>query len=92
MAEPIMIRGHPLKSTAVALLHSQGLPVSDITDEHLEYFFFIGSDGSPTGAWWVSRCTVQRPCSVRWSSPRNTPLPSKEPANSRVSARQARRS
>jgi len=49
MSEPIMIRGRPPKSTVVALLHSQGLPVSDITDEHLEHFFFIGSDGSPTG-------------------------------------------
>jgi amino-acid N-acetyltransferase len=31
------------------LLQAQGLPVSDITDEHLEHFFFIGSDGSPSG-------------------------------------------
>jgi amino-acid N-acetyltransferase len=33
----------------VALLQAQGLPVSDITGEHLEHFFFVGSDGSPTG-------------------------------------------
>jgi amino-acid N-acetyltransferase len=44
-----MIRGRPPRSTAVALLQAQGLPVSDLTDEHLEHFFFIGSDGSPTG-------------------------------------------
>jgi N-acetylglutamate synthase-like GNAT family acetyltransferase len=49
LAEPLMIRGRPPRSTAVALLQSQGLPVSDITDEHLEHFFFVGSDGSPTG-------------------------------------------
>jgi amino-acid N-acetyltransferase len=49
MAEPLMIRGRPPQSTAVALLQAQGLPVSDITDEHLEHFFFVGSDGSPTG-------------------------------------------
>jgi len=49
MAESLVIRGRPTRSTAVALLHSQGLPVSDITDEHLEHFFFVGSDGSPTG-------------------------------------------
>jgi amino-acid N-acetyltransferase len=49
MTEPIMIRRRPPKSTAVSLLYSQGLPVSDLTDEHLEHFFFIGSDGSPTG-------------------------------------------
>jgi amino-acid N-acetyltransferase len=49
MTEPIMIRGRPPKSTAVALLQAQGLPVSDITDEHLEHFFFVGSADSPTG-------------------------------------------
>jgi amino-acid N-acetyltransferase len=49
MAEPLMIRGRPPLSTAVALLQAQGLPVSDITAEHLEHFFFIGSDDSPTG-------------------------------------------
>ncbi|MGO9946363.1 MAG: GNAT family N-acetyltransferase [Steroidobacteraceae bacterium] len=48
MPEPL-IRGRPPRSTAVALLQAQGLPVSDITDGHLEHFFFAGSDGSPTG-------------------------------------------
>jgi amino-acid N-acetyltransferase len=49
MTELLMIRGRPPRSTAVVLLQAQGLPVSDITDEHLEHFFFIGSDGAPTG-------------------------------------------
>jgi amino-acid N-acetyltransferase len=49
MPEPLIIRGRPPRSTAVALLQAQGLPISDITDEHLEHFFFIGSDGSPSG-------------------------------------------
>lgn len=44
-----MIRGRPPRQTAAALLESQWLPTSDITDEHLEHFFFVGSDGSPTG-------------------------------------------
>jgi amino-acid N-acetyltransferase len=44
-----MIRGRPPRATAVGLLEAQGLPISDITDEHLEHFFYIGSDGSPTG-------------------------------------------
>jgi amino-acid N-acetyltransferase len=48
MAEPLMIRGRPPLSPAVALLQALGLPVSDITEEHLEHFFFIGSDSSPT--------------------------------------------
>jgi amino-acid N-acetyltransferase len=49
MANPLIIRTRPPLSTAAALLQAQGLPVSDITDEHLEHFFYIGSDGSPTG-------------------------------------------
>jgi amino-acid N-acetyltransferase len=44
-----MIRRRPPRSTAAALLESQGLPFSDVTDEHLEHFFFVGSDGSATG-------------------------------------------
>jgi amino-acid N-acetyltransferase len=52
MTERLMIRGRPPRSTAVALLQSQELPVTDITDitdAHLDHFFFVGSDGSPTG-------------------------------------------
>jgi len=49
MPEPIMIRGRPPLSIVVALLEGEGLPVSDLTDAHLEHFFFAGSDGSPTG-------------------------------------------
>ena len=49
MTAPLTIRGRPHRSTAVALLQAQGLPVSDITDAHLERFFFVGSEGSPTG-------------------------------------------
>jgi hypothetical protein len=49
MAEPLMIRGRPPLSIAAALHYAEGLPVSDITDEHLENFFYMGSDGSPTG-------------------------------------------
>jgi hypothetical protein len=49
VSEPLMIRGRPPRSTVVALLGAQGLPISDITGEYLEHFFFVGSDGSPTG-------------------------------------------
>jgi amino-acid N-acetyltransferase len=49
MAELLMIRGRPPISTAVALLQAQGLPASDISDEHLENLFYVGSEGSPTG-------------------------------------------
>jgi len=49
MTQPLIVRGQPPRSTAVALLQAQQLPVADITDEHLEHFCFAGSDGSPTG-------------------------------------------
>jgi amino-acid N-acetyltransferase len=47
--EPLMIRGRPSLSAAVALLQAQGPPVSDLTEEHLEYFFYISPDSAPTG-------------------------------------------
>jgi amino-acid N-acetyltransferase len=56
MPEPLMIRGRPPQSTALALLQAQGLPVSDITDEHLEHFFFVGSDSAPTGLVGLEIC------------------------------------
>jgi amino-acid N-acetyltransferase len=31
------------------LLEAEGLPASDLTEAHLEHFFFAGSDGAPTG-------------------------------------------
>jgi amino-acid N-acetyltransferase len=44
-----MIRGRPPLSAAAALLESHGLPASDITHEHLQHFFFVSANGSPTG-------------------------------------------
>jgi amino-acid N-acetyltransferase len=46
--QPLVIRSRPALSVAVSLLQAQGLPVSDITDQHLEHFFYNGSDESPT--------------------------------------------
>jgi amino-acid N-acetyltransferase len=48
MPEPLVIRGRPAQSSALALLQAEGLPASDLTEAHLEHFFFVGSDGSPT--------------------------------------------
>jgi amino-acid N-acetyltransferase len=49
MPDLTMIRGRPPRSTAVASLNAGGLPYSDLTDVQLEHFFFVGSDGAPTG-------------------------------------------
>ena len=43
-----MIRERPPQSGVVALLEAEGMPVSDLTESHLEHFFFIGSDGAPS--------------------------------------------
>lgn len=47
MSEPLQIRGRPSRSLAVALLQAAGLPTSDLTDTHLEHFFFAGTDATP---------------------------------------------
>jgi amino-acid N-acetyltransferase len=49
VSAPLPIRGRPPRATALALLEAEGLPVSDLTDAHLEHFLFAGSDESPTG-------------------------------------------
>ena|SRR5580698_4449478 len=48
MPEPLMIRERPPHSGVVALLEAEGLPVSDLTEAHLQHVFFTGSDGAPS--------------------------------------------
>ena len=43
-----MIRERPPQSSVVALLGAEGLPASDLTEAHLQHFFFIGTDGTPS--------------------------------------------
>jgi len=43
-----MIRERPPQSRVVALLEAEGLPASDLTEAHLQHFFFIGTDGTPS--------------------------------------------
>ncbi len=43
-----MIRERPPQLSVVALLDAEGLPASDLTESHLEHFFFTGSDGAPS--------------------------------------------
>ncbi len=43
-----MIRERPLYLSVVALLEAEGLPASDLTEGHLEQFFFTGNDGAPS--------------------------------------------
>src|SRR5215469_10816229 len=46
---PQIIRARPPLKSAAALLKAHGLPAADLTEDHLQHFFFLGSDGSPLG-------------------------------------------
>jgi amino-acid N-acetyltransferase len=48
MPDVLMIRERPPHLRVVTLLEAEGLPASDLTEAHLEHFFFIGSDGAPS--------------------------------------------
>jgi amino-acid N-acetyltransferase len=48
MPDVLMIRERPPQFSVVALLEAEGLPASDLTESHLEHFFFTGSDGAPS--------------------------------------------
>jgi amino-acid N-acetyltransferase len=48
MPDVIQIRERPPHLSVVALLEAQGLPASDLTEAHLEHFFFTGTDGAPS--------------------------------------------
>jgi amino-acid N-acetyltransferase len=48
MPDVLMIRERPPHLSVVALLEAEGLPASDLTDAHLDHFFFTGTDGAPS--------------------------------------------
>ena len=43
------ITARPLLSSAKALLEAADLPTADLTEQHCEHFFYLGSDESPSG-------------------------------------------
>jgi hypothetical protein len=81
MPEHLMIRERPPHSGVVALLEAEGLPVSDLTEAHLQHFFFTGSDGAPSAlvGLELTNASIAAPRHSR-SKPR---------ASSRASARRA---
>jgi amino-acid N-acetyltransferase len=50
------IRAKPSRTAAVALLGAAALPFSDLTDEHMEHFFFCGSPEAPTAMVGIELC------------------------------------
>jgi amino-acid N-acetyltransferase len=52
----VAIRARPSRSTAVQVLQNAALPVEDLTDGHMEHFFYAGSDSMPTGIVGIELC------------------------------------
>ena len=50
------IARRPTRVAAVALLDSANLPTGDLTDEHLEHFFFLGPRSAPFGLVGLEIC------------------------------------
>jgi amino-acid N-acetyltransferase len=48
MPEPPKITERPPRSSVAALLEAEGLPASDLTEAHLQHFFYAGTDGAPS--------------------------------------------
>lgn len=49
MAESAAIHRAPTRNAVIRLLESAELPTSDLTDAHLQSFFYIGSAAAPLG-------------------------------------------
>jgi amino-acid N-acetyltransferase len=50
------IASKPERTAVVALLHASGLPSADLTDAHLEHFFFCGPAAAPAALVGVELC------------------------------------
>ena len=50
------IHARPPRTTAAALLDTADLPSADLTDGHMEHFFFCGSAEAPLGLVGIELC------------------------------------
>lgn len=50
------IRARPLRTTVAALLDAADLPSADLTDWHMEHFFFCGNPEAPNGLVGMELC------------------------------------
>jgi amino-acid N-acetyltransferase len=53
------IHPRPRREAAIALLEAASLPASDLTDAHMEHFFFSGPESAPTGLAGVEICGAE---------------------------------
>ena len=52
----VAIHARPSRSVAVQVLQDAALPMEDLTDGHMEHFFYVGSASAPTGIVGVELC------------------------------------
>jgi amino-acid N-acetyltransferase len=50
------IFSRPRRLSVVDLLNTSGLPASDLTDAHMEHFYFCGTDAAPTALVGLEIC------------------------------------
>lgn len=55
-ASIVGIARRPDRAAAIALLEGANLPTTDLTDEHLEQFFFLGPRAAPFGLIGLELC------------------------------------
>ena len=46
----------PTRAAAETLLKAAALPTADLTDAHMEHFFYVGPPGSPSGLVGIEVC------------------------------------
>lgn len=54
--QSVAIHARPSRSAAVQVLQAAALPVEDLTDGHMEHFFYAGPAAMPTGIVGVELC------------------------------------
>lgn len=52
----VAIHPRPSRSAAIQVLQGAALPIEDLTDSHMEHFFYAGSAAMPTGIVGVELC------------------------------------
>jgi amino-acid N-acetyltransferase len=52
----VAIHARPSRSVVTQVLQSAALPVEDLTDDHMEHFFYAGSASMPTGIVGIELC------------------------------------
>ena len=55
----VEIHSHPDLKAAIALLEAAALPASDLNQDHLQHFFFVGPESDPDGLVGLELCGAE---------------------------------